>query len=80
MIHRAGKLYRNADALSRRPYARDDSNYCSKVEFKEDKNIKSSIGRIVFREEFEIWKNAQLEDFSISIPYRKKETDRRSLR
>lgn len=75
IIHRKGRLYQNADGLSRRSCAEKDCAYCAKVEFKEN-----SVARIVLEEEnLEDWRRKQLEDPVISLFLRAKELGRRPL-
>lgn len=74
VIHRAGRLHGNVDALSRRPCAEFSCKYCERIELRKNEVKSNSLGRIVFEKgELVDWKKAQLEDHSIVNIYYGKE-------
>lgn len=74
VIHRKGKSHGNADGLSRRPCKESNCNYCSKVEFKEEK----FVGRIIFGfGNLKDWEKDQLEDPILTKFIRGKKKDQR---
>lgn len=80
VVHRKGVAHKNADGLSRRSDKKNRCNYCSKVEFKENRDSSDVIRRIVFEGNDLSKFCEQLNNQAIAIILQRTESERRSTK
>jgi len=82
ICHRKGRMYRNANGISRRPCLEAKCKYCFKVEVQDAQNVlreEKIVSRLILEGNFsEEWRKEQLEYQSVSIFLQGKERNCRS--